>query len=614
MELQCIKIKNFRSIKDMTIEIKEINGKKCIILVGKNEAGKSNVLKAIAAVFGKYQVSTKDQRKGVGVENIDDNNYYVRAVFLLDKDDIKKIINSFEEKYQNIEIIKFKENLTIEDFINYFFDEILWGINIKSESKPYKTYWKKDNKKYLFDKKIFIKQNAFIFEENGTEQEVLSIDKLKTIIFNNCIESLLSNYKCIYWEYKNEYLLPSNVDIEEFKANPDISIPLKNIFDLSEKKDISAEIDKAFKKDDSLDNLLEKVSKKATKEFRKIWNDLKDTEFELRKDGNNINIFVKNKIKYSCEDRSDGFKRFLAILIMLSTQSRINNLNDKDIILIDEPDTCLYPTSARFLRDELLNISENSIVIYSTHSPFMIDTQDTDRHLVIEKEKDDISIIKEFEKKSPYAEDELLREAIGTSIFETIKQQNLLFEGYTDYKLFEKFSTKKDFQDYGKIYLTGIKDAKHLAQMVMLTNKQFVIISDSDKTSQGKKKDFIESYPEFKDSWVDYSVCGSNFKTLEDFYQKDYIDKKLKEQNIAIDKSCQKINMIDYIDAHIKTLQLDREQSKQLTQTIKYNLATNAIKANIKKEYFDFLQKLKEKIKDLENSNQIYNEINDKDK
>lgn len=63
MELQRIEIKKFRSIKDMTIEIKEINGKKCIILVGKNEAGKSNILKAIAAVFGKYQVSTKDQKK-----------------------------------------------------------------------------------------------------------------------------------------------------------------------------------------------------------------------------------------------------------------------------------------------------------------------------------------------------------------------------------------------------------------------------------------------------------------------------------------------------------------------------------------------------------------------
>ena len=380
MQLKKIVISNFRSIKNIEIEIKEINGKNCIILVGKNEAGKSNILKAIAAVFGKYQVSIKDQRKEIGDENIEDKDCYIRAVFSLNEDDIKKVINDFKDKYQNIEIIKFKESITIEDFINYSFNEILLRINICNENKPYQAYWV-GNKKYSFDKKVFIKPNTFIFEENGTEQEILSVDKLETILFNNCIKDLLNNYECIFWEYKSEYLLPSNVNIEEFKANPDISIPLKNIFYLSDKKNIEEEIEKSLKKDDSLDNLLEKVSEKATKEFKKVWKDLKDTEFTLRKDGDNINIFVKNKVKYSCEDRSDGFKRFLAILIMLSTQSRINNLNDKDIILIDEPDTCLYPTSARFLRDELLNISKNSIVIYSTHSPFMIDTKCIKRHL-----------------------------------------------------------------------------------------------------------------------------------------------------------------------------------------------------------------------------------------
>lgn len=598
MQLKKIVISNFRSIKNIEIEIKEINGKNCIILVGKNEAGKSNILKAIAAVFGKYQVSIKDQRKEIGDESIEDKNCYVRAVFSLNENDIKKVINDFKNKYQNTEIIKFKENLTIENFTYYFFNEILWRINIGNENTPSESYWIIDNKKYSFDKKVFIKPNTFIFEENGTEQEILSVDKLKTILFNNCIKDLLNNYECIFWEYKSEYLLPPNINIEEFKSNPDISIPLKNIFYLSDKNNIEDEIEKALKKDNSLDNLLEKVSEKATKEFKKVWKDLKDTEFVLRKDGDNINVFVKNKVKYSCEDRSDGFKRFLAILIMLSTQSRINNLNDKDIILIDEPDTCLYPTSAIFLRDELLNISKNSIVIYSTHSPFMIDTKCIERHLVIEKESD-ISNIKEYSEKSPYTEDELIRRAIGTDIFETIKQQNLLFEGYTDCKLFEKISDKKDFQDCGKIYLGGIKEAKTLSQMVMLANKQFVIISDSDKTSIDKKNDFIESYPDFKDNWIDYSVCGSNFETLEDFYKIEYIDKELKKYNINIDKSYSSKNAIEYIEYHIKTLKLNDSDNKEKKNIIKYNLAINATKNNMKDEYFEFIEKLKENLKRL---------------
>lgn len=616
MELQRIEIKNFRSIKDMTIEIKEINGKKCIILVGKNEAGKSNILKAIAAVFGKYQVSIKDQRKEVGDENIDDSDCYVRAIFSLSQADIDSIVNKFKEVYDNTEIITFQNGLNIEDFAKNYFSQIFWQIDIVNNAKTDKHYWIMNNEKYLFAGLVYLNRTKMMFEENMIDIEPFAEDELRSILFDECTINLnrINGYDCIFWEYKEQYLLPSNVLIDDFKARPwDVSMPLKNIFNLANITDISKEIDKSLNKDGHLSNLLSRVSSIATSEFRAIWNGFKDIKIILEENGNNIRVFIGNETKYFCEDRSDGFKRFLAILIMLSTPSKLTYINENNMILIDEPDTCLYPTSARFLRDELLNISKSSIVIYSTHSPFMIDAQDTDRHLVIEKE-DDISIIKEFKENSPYAEDELLRRAIGTSIFETIKQQNLLFEGYTDYNLFEKFSTKKDFQNCGKVYLSGIKEVATLVSMVRLANKQFIVVADSDNESSSKKNSFIKSHPNFASNWLDYAMCGKDFKTLEDFYQKDYVDKKLEEQNIVIDKSCQKINMIDYIEAHIKTLQLDEEQSKQLKQTIKYNLAINATKNNIKNEYLGFIEKLKEKIKDLENSNQIYNEINNKEK
>lgn len=61
MKLDKIQIKNFRSIEDETIEIDN----KCIIFVGKNEAGKSNILKAISGGLDKnsYEISAKDKRK-----------------------------------------------------------------------------------------------------------------------------------------------------------------------------------------------------------------------------------------------------------------------------------------------------------------------------------------------------------------------------------------------------------------------------------------------------------------------------------------------------------------------------------------------------------------------
>jgi predicted ATP-dependent endonuclease of OLD family len=38
------------------------------------------------------------------------------------------------------------------------------------------------------------------------------------------------------------------------------------------------------------------------------------------------------------------------------------------VILLDEPETHLHPSGQKYLRNELLKISENNLVIYATHS------------------------------------------------------------------------------------------------------------------------------------------------------------------------------------------------------------------------------------------------------
>ena len=53
MELKSISIKNYRSVKDLTIDIKKTNGSFLQTLLGINESGKSNILKAI------YEMSDK---------------------------------------------------------------------------------------------------------------------------------------------------------------------------------------------------------------------------------------------------------------------------------------------------------------------------------------------------------------------------------------------------------------------------------------------------------------------------------------------------------------------------------------------------------------------------
>ncbi|MBE9829101.1 AAA family ATPase [Campylobacter concisus] len=593
MKLDRFEIKNFRSIEDIKINIKEKNGKKCLILVGKNEAGKSNILKAISAVFNGYKVSIKDQRKTAS-----DDKYYIRAIFKLEENDFNVLETELFEEYNIEDTNIFQNNSNIKDFIQDAFDEIVLRLDIKDNTKPRLTYWEHEelNDKYKVSNLFYYStDNRQITklegESNSSLLEPLTYDYIERIVFEiikNKIHIEDIYRRVVFWEYSDSHLLPSNVNIENFKNNPDICMPLKNIFYLSNIKDIQQDIENAAKKDKGLHGFLDNISNKATKEFRKIWPDLKNIEFVITKDGEEFDIRIKEKEFYSNEDRSDGFKRFIAILLILSIESRMQEADNR-LILFDEPDTFLYPTSARFLKEELLKISENSIVIYSTHSPFMIDNECIERHLVIER-KDDISEIV-TQDKSPFQEDELLKRAIGSNIFESIQSKNIIFEGYTDYKVFKIAYKDKDFKDCGLVYMGGIKEVNTITTMMMLTGKKFLIVSDSDETSKNKRKDFEKDFPDLKENWLEYDeVCdkSNKIKTLEDFYKVDYLSVKIKQynENYEYDK---KKSSIDNIDKAVS-------QDKEKRQEIKNALAINAKKENIKKEYFDFIKKIENKL------------------
>lgn len=594
MKLDRFEIKNFRSIKDMKINIEEKNGKKCLILVGKNEAGKSNILKAISAVFNGYKVSIKDQRKTA----LDDDEYYIYAIFKLNQDIFDCVERKLTEEYTIKDLDIFEDNLSIANFIKDAFDEIVLRLYIKDNDIPNLTYWiheeLKDKYKvsnlfyYSTDSKQIAKLEG---ESNSPLLEPLTYDHMKTIVFE-IIKNIISMEniynRVMFWEYSDSHLLPSNVNIENFKSNPDICMPLKNIFYLSNIKDIQQDIENAAKKDKGLHSFLDNISNKATKEFREIWPDLKNIKFIIRKDGEEFDIRIQEKEFYSNEDRSDGFKRFIAILLILSIEYRTQKDYSR-LILFDEPDAFLYPTSARFLKEELLKISEKAVVIYSTHSPFMIDNECIERHLVIER-KDDISEIVP-QDKSPFQEDELLKRAIGSHIFESIQSKNIIFEGYTDYKVFKNTYKNKDFKDCGLVYMGGIKEVNTITTMMMLTGKKFLIVSDSDETSKNKRKDFERDFPTLEENWLEYDEIfdkSNMIKTLEDFYKLDYLSDKIKQYNESY-KYDENKSSIDNIDKAVS-------QNKEKKQEIKNALAINAKNENIKKEYFHFIQKIKDKL------------------
>jgi predicted ATPase len=585
MELSRIIIKNFRSIKDADIKFEH----NCLILLGKNEAGKSNVLRAIASLFKKYTVSNKDKRKKIDNEKIEE--YFVRGVFRLSDKDIFEVVKRFNAKYTNTENITFKNNKKLEDYINTRFREFLIQIDIKESTTQNYNYWKYEKEDFDLINKLYLTGNSITTEASGkTELNLIKeiFDIIKVLYSEN-------PYQCHYWQYKESYLLPNSVVIDNFISTPSSCQSLENIFALCHRDNIKQEFTDAMSQDGDYANLLDQISRTVTNTFRKIWKDFKETSIQLQPNGGEILIKVVNKAKYSFEDRSDGFKKFISILLMLSTQARTNRIRENDLILIDEPDQSLYPTSAQYLRDELLEIAKKSKIIYSTHSQYMIDSTCLERHIIVEKE-DDITKLKKETGNAPFSNDELLRRAIGSSIFECLQPKNIIFEGWLDKELFNKYcefeKVHKDFRNYGKVYLGGISGAETLVQLLVLASKKFVIVADSDETSNNKKVEFFKNYPEYKDSWLSYDDILKNISTMEDFIDDKHIEEQINKCGYNGYKYDDSKNAIQNID---KAVNKDKEKKQEVKNTI----ISAITKDKIKKDYAEYVGKLKEKLEHL---------------
>ena len=177
MELKRIEIKNFRSIKNASIDFDQ----NCKILVGKNDAGKSNVLKAIAAVFDDYKVTPKDKRKRIGNEIIKPDDYYVRAIFELSDNDLVEVLNRFLNKFPNIEQFKKGLGISISNFIHKNFKKVLRRISIVENTVSTKSY-------YSVQKSEIKTFENLIFENGSVIEGIPNIDQTISNAVFECIK------------------------------------------------------------------------------------------------------------------------------------------------------------------------------------------------------------------------------------------------------------------------------------------------------------------------------------------------------------------------------------------------------------------------------------------
>ncbi len=634
MKLDNVLIKNFRSIKELTINFDP----PFKILIGKNESGKSNIIRALSLLSENNKPTVEDKREFLADEKVE-KEFFVRFTFKFDESEINEIIQSLAKETivkPPIKIISYnKRELTLSEYIHEVAREGLYEVNIAPETR-YGISWE-ISEKYEFlpsikrhmeykrkaptevltvSNSLFItpqdlstikiKDDAFLAPDISELNEIISI-KIRAKV-----EDKLPNV--ILWKYDEANLLPNRINITQFSSNPNICIPLKILFNLAGYKDIQSSIAESIvASGNQFDNLLKRVSVKATKHFNEVWKEYPNISFSLAHNGDNIVAAIQEENKYPLIQRSDGFKRFVTFLIIISACTKTKDL-ENTLLLFDEPDMSLHPSGIRDLRNELIRVSKNNLIVAATHSIFMIDNDCLNRHCIVTKQKEQTTM------KTPDAdelfEEEILFKAVGYSIYEILKAKNLVFEGWRDKNLFKialescppKYKhLKKDFSKIGFCQSNGVRGMKSLIPIFEAVNRKCLIITDNDEPAEQRKKEY-EKIRGFG-TWETYKEIDTNCYAItgEDFLKKDYIKGKIKffkkkhpEINGDPDFSSSNLGILhSIVDWLINGNHKSQEETKILNSEFKSLLFEDLTPKNIDITYYKFLTKVIDKLNSL---------------
>jgi predicted ATP-dependent endonuclease of OLD family len=623
MKLLKVEIVNFRSIRKVTIDLDP----PCRILVGINESGKSNILKALAFLQQERRPVRKDDVRESLPEEDEIKEAFIRFYFGFEKIEVEDLRSRLKSRLvcdtADPEIVSAHGKTVSLSALCAEHGEARYYVNLLDEDKTFRAVnfaanvslqgqWKKFAKAvpddFTFEHKgeTYKATDSILFDEPTSEhipetyQEVANLSDFASI-FHKTKRSIAEEnlFRTILWEYDEKNLLPPQIEMNEFAAEPTRFLPLKNMFELGGVRDISAEISRLGTiSHNQAQNFLDRIAAKTTAHFRSVWKEYKDIEFRLRLDGNKIIPAIKERNSFDFSKRSDGFKRFVTFLLMISVNVQTNSLKNA-LLLIDEADTALHPSGTRYLRDELIRISEKNYVVFSTHSIFMIDTGNIGRHYIVKKESEVTRV--EIAKDSNVADEEVLYNALGFSLFEILREKNIIFEGWRDKRLFQAGQSKasgpakKIFKDVGLCHAKGVKHIKTISPMIELAKRSCLILSDSDQPAKEQRKQYGEEKG-FGD-WKTYQdVDGALTEiTGEDFLKKPFVAAQVTAVANSMNlpdfpvADCPDAGKIKAIEAWFKARGLTDEQTKDSVRAVKTGLFEKITAKDIEDSYGKYL-------------------------
>jgi hypothetical protein len=125
--------------------------------------------------------------------------------------------------------------------------------------------------------------------------------------------------------------------------------------------------------------LLQSASTMLTTQFRSWWKQ-GQYRFRFEADGDHFRIWVsddKRPEEIELEGRSTGLQWFLSFYLVFLVESA--DAHEGAILLLDEPGISLHPLAQRDLSAFFDGLAQTNQLIYTSHSPFLVDADRLDR-------------------------------------------------------------------------------------------------------------------------------------------------------------------------------------------------------------------------------------------
>ena len=286
----------------------------------------------------------------------------------------------------------------------------------------------------------------------------------------------------------------------------------------------------------------------------------KDVELEFDINSSTISIYVYDKQSKTSEkgypfhlsQRSMGLRWYLNFYIALKGE----DLKPGDIILVDEPGMYLHPKAQQEMRDILNEESKSNQIIYTTHSPYLIDADNISQIRLVEKRgvdlEDGYNEISEIKEKIHHGGIDTLKpitDAIGYSLSSELNLQHkkiLICEGVSDYYYVKALSQLCDDPlSCGITHANGCANIWRVASLFLgLGIPDIYVLVDSDKAGIRERTKLLEANCFDEAHFLTTDEPTNLEKTIEDIFNRDaflccflgYTAEEIAKVNVPLSK------------------------------------------------------------------------------